>query len=349
MSDTWTDRWTDTWGGAMSIPLGRMAWVWQESPAVSSAFDGYYVRAANGNSNSNSTGFNFLDNYHAWERATSDPLVAWTFVYDSTDPVKGATALARADAPAYCLDVEDYGGATVDGTRVKALVGEFRKLRPGRPIGFSTYATRAQAISHGVPWDTLKAVCDFSSPQVYFGYQAAVLDTVFAEHGSLPCLVSVSPNDYTGWAALSRTCGTRSGSVVFWRLGVLTASQRTTIAGMQFSQSEEDLSIVDAETKAYLDAKFAAVQQGLLVVIRGDATTDPPQPDTHPNNIERTRQDLAAGLSDISTRIDTLAGKVGQTVDPTAIATLVAGQLEITGIQTDPIGVVTVTFGARTS
>jgi len=114
----------------------------------------------------------------------------------------------------------------------------------------------------------------------------------------------------------------------------------------QWTATKEDLSIVDAETRTYLDGKFAAVQQGLLTVIRGDATTDPVA-DTHPNNIERTRQDLAAGLSDISTRLDTLAGKVVQTVDPAAVAALVAGQLEIVGVSTDTGGVITVTFGPR--
>jgi hypothetical protein len=76
---------------------------------------------------------------------------------------------------------------------------------------------------------------------------------------------------------------------------------------------EGDLTVLDDATKTYLDSKFAAVQQGLLVVIRGDATTDPPQPDTHPNNIERTRQDLAAGLSAVTSRLNDI------------VATLAAG------------------------
>ncbi len=104
------------------------------------------------------------------------------------------------------------------------------------------------------------------------------------------------------------------------------------------------------------------VNNGVGLIIRGDATREP---DTHPDNLQRTRQDLASardaftaqlgvlaqGLTTqhdaISTRIDTLAGKVGQSIDPAAVATLLAGQLEITGIQTDPIGVVTITFGPK--
>ncbi len=111
--------------------------------------------------------------------------------------------------------------------------------------------------------------------------------------------------------------------------------------------TQGDLSMADAQDilNAIADLK-TTVQNGLGTVIRGDVTTDPAK-DTHPDSIQRTRQDLAAGLSDISTRIDTLASKVGQTIDPTAVATLLAGQLEITGIQTDPIGVITITFGPR--
>jgi hypothetical protein len=110
--------------------------------------------------------------------------------------------------------------------------------------------------------------------------------------------------------------------------------------------TEGDFTVLDDATKAYLDAKFAAVQQGLLVVIRGDETTDSTK-DTHPDNIGRVRQDLAAGLSAVNTQLATIAGKVGQTVDPVAVAALVAGQLEIVGVTTDPGGVVTVQFGPK--
>jgi GH25 family lysozyme M1 (1,4-beta-N-acetylmuramidase) len=118
----------------------------------------------------------------------------------------------------------------------------------------------------------------------------------------------------------------------------------------QLLGEQEDLSIVDAETKIYLDAQFATlatkVQNGVAILMRGDETTDSTK-DTHPDNIGRVRQDLAAGLSAVNTQLATIAGKVGQTVDPAAVAALVAGQLEITGVATDPGGVVTVQFGPK--
>src|SRR6266540_4285128 len=54
--------------------------------------------------------------------------------------------------------------------------------------------------------------------------------------------------------------------------------------------------------------------------------------------VDQLRADLATDLVDI-------LGKVGQAVDPAAVAALVAAQLEITGISTEPGGTVTVTFG----
>jgi len=104
--------------------------------------------------------------------------------------------------------------------------------------------------------------------------------------------------------------------------------------------------MADAQTilDAIADLK-ATVQNGVGILMRGDVTTDPAK-DTHPDNIQRTRQDLVAGLSAITTRLD---GLFGQTVDPVALAEalapLLAGQLEIVGISTEPGGVVSVTFG----
>ncbi len=109
--------------------------------------------------------------------------------------------------------------------------------------------------------------------------------------------------------------------------------------------TQGDLAMADAQDilNAIADLK-TTVQNGVGILMRGDVTTDPAK-DTHPDNLQRTRQDLADGLSDITTRLDGLAGKVDQVVDPAAVAALVAGQLEITGISTDPGGVITVTFG----
>ncbi len=112
-----------------------------------------------------------------------------------------------------------------------------------------------------------------------------------------------------------------------------------------------EFTVIDAETKTYLDNKFTLLQDtvksGVLILMRGDETTDPTK-DTHPDNLQRTRQDLAAGLSAVTSRLDTLAGKVGQVVDPATLAALLAGQLEVTGISTDPTtGIISVQFGPK--
>jgi hypothetical protein len=89
--------------------------------------------------------------------------------------------------------------------------------------------------------------------------------------------------------------------------------------------TEGDLTVLDDATRTYLDAKFAAVQQGLLIVIRGDETTDPTK-DTHPDNLQRTRQDLAAGLSAVATRLDAIVNRLDSgpsvTLDPEQLTEL---------------------------
>jgi hypothetical protein len=100
--------------------------------------------------------------------------------------------------------------------------------------------------------------------------------------------------------------------------------------------TEGDLTVLDDATRTYLDSKFAAVQQGLLVVIRGDETTDPAK-DTHPDNIQRTRQDLAAGLSAINTALTSglnvnldLSSATSEQLDQ--LAALVAGHIAVKGV-----------------
>jgi hypothetical protein len=69
----------------------------------------------------------------------------------------------------------------------------------------------------------------------------------------------------------------------------------------------------------------AATHSDIAVVIRGDETTDPTK-DTHPDNIGRTRQDLAAGLSAVATRLDAIVNRLDSgpsvTLDPEQLAEL---------------------------
>jgi hypothetical protein len=71
-------------------------------------------------------------------------------------------------------------------------------------------------------------------------------------------------------------------------------------------------------------------------VIRGDETADPTK-DTHPDNIQRTRQDLAAGLSAITTALTSglnvtldLSAATSEQLDQ--LAALVAGHIAVKGV-----------------
>ncbi len=70
--------------------------------------------------------------------------------------------------------------------------------------------------------------------------------------------------------------------------------------------------------------------------MRGDVTTDPAK-DTHPDNLQRTRQDLAAGLSAVATRLDAglkvaldLSSATPEQLDQ--LAALIAGHVAIKGV-----------------
>ena len=80
----------------------------------------------------------------------------------------------------------------------------------------------------------------------------------------------------------------------------------------------------------------ATVQNGVGILMRGDVTTDPAK-DTHPDNLQRTRQDLAAGLSAVATRLDAglkvaldLSSATPEQLDQ--LAALIAGHVAIRGV-----------------
>ncbi len=234
----------------MDVPAGQIAWVWTEPPSDLTGFDGALVKVADGGSNTSGNGFPYLPNWAAWHRRHPRvPLGAWSFVYPTTDPARGARALASAGGAAYyCLDVEDYQGATVGWRTIDALVAALRQLDPGKPIGFSTYATRAQAMDHQVPWDTCLRVCDFSSPQVYYGYQLDQLAQAVRDAKGKPVLTSLSPADSPArWDDAARAELDRAGTVVYWRLDTLSAPVRQAITNLQ-----EDFMALSSDDKAWL-------------------------------------------------------------------------------------------------
>ena len=74
----------------------------------------------------------------------------------------------------------------------------------------------------------------------------------------------------------------------------------------------------------------AASSTDIATLLRGDPT--------HPDNLHSIHADTTAILQAVKTAMD-----------PAAFAALLAGQLKVTGISTDPGGVVTVTFGPKVS
>lgn len=106
---------------------------------------------------------------------------------------------------------------------------------------------------------------------------------------------------YTSSASMSGISGGVDANCFFGSLDQLRAQL--------LGQPQEDITL-DAETKTYLDGQFAAVktlvQNSAAVIIRGDETTDNTK-DTHPDNIQRARQDLAAGLSAVTSRLNDIA------------------------------------------
>lgn len=83
------------------------------------------------------------------------------------------------------------------------------------------------------------------------------------------------------------------------QIPTLIARARAVVAGGE--PIREDLSIVDADTKTYLDGKFKAldarvgrVESAVITAIYGDSRTDlPTEPaDTHPDNLQMLRREL---------------------------------------------------------
>lgn len=212
----------------------RIAWVWRDglpsdpkAPAVPAGVDGLLVRAANGTGYTGSGGFSYRASYAAWAaRAGAAHCGAWTWLGPptSSDGRAAADALhtAAPAAPYYVADVE---GALSRG-QATAFVRRLAELAPGRPVGFSSYPTRAQAVRFGVPWDELVDVCQFSAPQVYWPAQRAQLAQVLLDHhrssgAALPVHVAVSPTDDPGgWLTIAREGVGRLAGTSVWRLGL---------------------------------------------------------------------------------------------------------------------------------
>lgn len=305
---------------------GTWAWVWTEPPSDLSAFTGAIVRAANGDGHLSDAGFDFRSSYQSWRKATTQPLIAWTFLYGSSDGTMAGQQLAAVDAPAYVIDWEDYQGAVASGYELRKCVTRLRQLRPGRPIGFSSYPTRAQCIQHGIAWDAGIEACDFVSPQMYYDYQAAQYERIIADARGRYVQLAVSPANRDLFAADARRHLSDGSGVSFWRLGVLTPKHRLLIAQL----TEE------------FDMDEATVQHAVRVVLGLHENMDPipghTRNDTwaHDMMVSQAAQgvvltslnkavgDLALACTALAQKIDALGGgAAGATADQ--IVTL-AGQ-----------------------
>ncbi|HEY5989329.1 MAG TPA: hypothetical protein VIV12_23550 [Streptosporangiaceae bacterium] len=311
----------------LDILDGTWTWVWQEPPEQIRFCRGLIVRAANGDSTRNPQGFDFLANYERWQAAFSGPLIAWTYLYQGSTPELAARLLALSDAVAYIIDWEDAAGPAPSGAQLFACVEEIRRLKPGVPIGFSSYPTRAQAMAHGVDWDLGIQVCDFVAPQMYYGYQIADYLEVLDDAKGRYVQLDLSPAASNAWSLDIGKHLEGGRGVSFWRLGILGAVVRNQIAGFTQEGVLSEQTIIEAVNK-HADDLFRYGDHG-------DTTVG------HGNSRVELRADIRAlgGTVDVvnnklvalAAAIDALAAKVGPApgggqVSGTFTATLDGGQ-----------------------
>lgn len=224
---------------------GTWTWVWKEPPETLDFCHGLIVRAANGNGHTAPEGFNFAANYDAWASRFAGPLIAWTYLYQGSDPALAAEALAASPAVGYIIDWEDAAGPAPSGARFAKMVAELRARRPAVPIGFSSYPTRAQAVAHGVDWDAGIDVCDFVAPQAYYDSQLHDYPQILADAKGRYVQLDLEPRVSTAWGIDAGMHLETGQGVSFWRLGILDAVTRNRIAA--FPQGDD---VTQAEVEA---------------------------------------------------------------------------------------------------
>ncbi len=311
----------------LDVLNGTWTWVWKEPPERVNFCRGLIVRAANGNSLKDPQGFDFLTNYQRWQVAFSGPLIAWTYLYDSSEPLLAAEALAQAQAVAYIVDWEDAAGRAPSGDQLAAFVAELRRLKPDVPIGFSSYPTRAQAIAHGVDWDTGLEVCDFIAPQAYYDYQVHDYAEIITDAKGRYVQLDLEPQASTAWGIDADEHLAAGKGVSFWRLGILGADTRNRIAGYTQEGILSEQTIIDAVNK-HADTLFRYGDHG-------DETIG------HANSRARLAalievvgqqvSSLADTVAALGVKVDALEAKVGPApgggqVSGTFTATLGGGQ-----------------------
>jgi hypothetical protein len=177
------------------------------------------VRAANAATTSGN-GVDFAANYRAWKQLLGGRVLPWTWLGPpaSSDGLAAAEVVVEAapGEPLYVACIEQG----LPDAEAEAFTGRLRQLVPGALLGFSSYPTRGQAASFGVPWDACVACFDLGLPQVYFAGQRAELERVVADHRGRPLHVVVSPAADAGWLAAARVGLERHLGASIWRHGL---------------------------------------------------------------------------------------------------------------------------------
>jgi hypothetical protein len=178
------------------------------------------VRAANGATTGGSGGIDYADNYRTWKQRLGDRVLPWTWLGPpaSSDGLAAAEVVVEAapGEPLYVVCIEQG----VQEAEAEDFAGRLRQLAPDALLGFSSYPTRAQAASFGVPWDACVAAFDLGLPQVYFASQRAELARVVADHRGRPVHVAVSPSEDAGWLQAARVALDEHLGVSLWRHGL---------------------------------------------------------------------------------------------------------------------------------
>jgi hypothetical protein len=208
-------------GMAARLTLPRTAaWVWHAEPRSIFGLEAVFVRCASGTSAVGRGGFSFADNYRAWVAARGPAVVPWTWFGPpaSSDGSACADAL-HAVAPGGRMYVVEVGAETPPG-QVAAFAAQLRQWEPIAALGFSTWPTRAEAETAGVPWDACVDAFDFGLPQVYTAHQRELLlradSPVVADMLGKPIHVAVFPDADPRWTDSARLAVQEHAGVSAW-------------------------------------------------------------------------------------------------------------------------------------
>jgi GH25 family lysozyme M1 (1,4-beta-N-acetylmuramidase) len=322
MSDLYHDIYSDTYGAAMTLTLGTDVSAYQGAVNWASVARTPYrfglARMTIGRSTRDDRG---RDNLKAMVDAM--PVAGAYGVVGYSEPVTdGAKFLVDEIEAAgvdhakilVMLDAENFSdGQHPTISQVDAYAQELRRLLGRWVVSYVPawwmrqhgYTAAGRALSNcpwapshylSAPWTEAKLLAN--KPPLEFGFK------------------SLAWLQYTSSASVAGVSGNVDANCFYGTLDQLRAKL--------LGQQEDDMTTEEHDALMWLRTN-AATHNDIGIVIRGDETTDPTK-DTHPDNIGRTRQDLAAGLSAVATRLDAIVNRLdsGPSVmlDPEQLADL---------------------------